>query len=156
MNQSKIEQLKQHLKSAVYKGHKLALPEQFDSNIETGIIIPASKIINGNGILAARLTYRGIISIDPCLAPPILVCAYVSFWLQNNATEQDANAFEFNVERIDNTANEIEIVIDAFSEDITLIESEQGAFDLMNQRYDFGEQSLWVADHFELEGQIHA
>ena len=84
MSQSKIAKLKQHLVSAVYQGHKLALETQFDCWIEGGRIEPSSKTVNGNGLLAARFYYSGVISINPCAAPAALICAFASFWLQNN------------------------------------------------------------------------
>ncbi|TMS65242.1 hypothetical protein CWB86_19855, partial [Pseudoalteromonas sp. S1731] len=78
MSKSKIAMLKQHLASAEYQGRNLALSTQFDSWIEGGRIEPSSKTVNGNGLLAARFYYSGVISIHHCAAPPALSCAFAS------------------------------------------------------------------------------
>ena len=154
MSQSKIAKLKVHLQSAQYQGHLLALPEQFDCWIEGGVIEPSSKRINGNGILAARFTYSGVISINPCAAPAPLICAFASFWLQNNGSKDDSDSIEFSSDLNDDNSNEIELQIEALSEDVVLVEASNGPFELNGVRYDFGEQSLWIAEMFTLEGGI--
>ncbi|TQF70490.1 phage tail protein [Pseudoalteromonas luteoviolacea] len=154
MSMSKLDKLKRFLIDANYKGHKLALPEQFDARIEEGVINPSSKQINGNGLLAARLYYSSIISIDPCYAPVELVSAYVSFWLQNNAEGDDSESAEFNCSINDDNSNEIEIVIGTFEEEIELVEVANGPFELGGKSYDFGEQSLWIAEKFTLAGEV--
>ncbi|KKL09132.1 hypothetical protein LCGC14_2568930 [marine sediment metagenome] len=108
MSKSKIATLKQHLASAEYQGHKLALDTQFDSWIEGGRIEPSSKTINGNGVLAARFYYSGVISINPCFAPAALICAFASFWLQNNGGRYDSTDIEFTADVNDDNANENE------------------------------------------------
>jgi len=154
MSMSKLDKLKQHLINANYNGHKLALPEQFEARIEEGIIAPASKQINGSGLLAARLYYSSVISIDPCYAPVELVSAYVSFWLQNNAEGDDSQSAEFNCSVNDDNSNEIEIVIGTFEEELELVEVANGPFELDGKSYDFGEQSLWIAEKLTVTGEV--
>ena len=154
MSQSKIAMLKQHLVSAVYQGHKLALDTQFDSWIEGGRIEPSSKTINGNGLLAARLYYSGVISINPCSAPAALICAFASFWLQNNGGKYDSRDIEFSADVNDDNSNEVELMIEQLSEEIELVQTDNGPFELDGTRYDFGEQSVWIAEEFTLLGQI--
>ena len=154
MSQSKIAKLKAHLQSAQYQGHLFALPEQFDCWIEGGVIEPSSKRINGNGILAARFTYSGVISINPCSAPAPLICAFASLWLQNNGSKDDSDSIEFSSDLNDDNSNEVELQIEALSEDVLLVEAPSGPFELNGVRYDFGEQSLWIAEMFTLEGGI--
>lgn len=154
MSQSKIATLKQHLVSAVYQGHKLALDTQFDSWIEGGRIEPCSKTINGNGLLAARFYYSGVISINPCSAPAALICAFASFWLQNNGGKYDSRDIEFSADVNDDNSNEVELMIEQLSEEIELVQTDNGPFELDGTRYDFGEQSVWIAEEFTLLGQI--
>ncbi|NNG42745.1 hypothetical protein HJP15_07410 [Pseudoalteromonas sp. NEC-BIFX-2020_002] len=154
MSQSKIATLKQHLASAEYQGHKLALDTQFDSWIEGGRIEPSSKTINGNGVLAARFYYSGVISINPCFAPAALICAFASFWLQNNGGRYDSTDIEFSADVNDDNSNEVELTINQLCEDIELIHTPNGPFELNDNRYDFGEQSLWIAEAFTLEGHV--
>ena len=154
MSQSKIAMLKQHLVSAVYQGHKLALDTQFDSWIEGGRIEPCSKTINGNGLLAARFYYSGVISINPCSAPAALICAFASFWLQNNGGKYDSRDIEFSADVNDDNSNEVELMIEQLSEEIELVQTDNGPFELDGIRYDFGEQSVWIAEEFTLLGQI--
>ncbi|MEZ7277230.1 phage tail protein [Pseudoalteromonas sp. 68 DY56-GL68] len=154
MSQSKIAMLKQHLVSAVYQGHKLALDTQFDSWIEGGRIEPCSKTINGNGLLAARFYYSGVISINPCSAPAALICAFASFWLQNNGGKYDSRDLEFSADVNDDNSNEVELMIEQLCEEIELVQTENGPFELDGIRYDFGEQSVWIAEEFTLLGQI--
>ncbi|TMO02924.1 phage tail protein [Pseudoalteromonas sp. S558] len=154
MSQSKIEQLKQHLVSVEYQGHKLALNTQFDSWIEGGRIEPSSKTINGNGLLAARFYYSGVISINPCSAPAALICAFAGFWLQNNGGRYDSTDIEFSADVNDDNSNEVELTINQLCEDIELIQTDNGPFELNGLRYDFGEQSLWIAEEFILQGQV--
>ena len=154
MSQSKIEQLKQHLASVEYQGHKLALNTQFDSWIEGGRIEPSSKTMNGNGLLAARFYYSGVISINPCFAPAALICAFASFWLQNNGGRYDSTDIEFSADVNDDNSNEVELTINQLCEDIELIQTDNGPFELNGNRYDFGEQSLWVAESFLLQGTV--
>ncbi len=154
MSQSKIAMLKQHLVSAVYQGHKLALDTQFDSWIEGGRIEPCSKTINGNGLLAARFYYSGVISINPCSAPAALICAFASFWLQNNGGKYDSRDIEFSADVNDDNSNEVELMIEQLCEEIELVQTENGSFELDGIRYDFGEQSVWIAEEFTLLGQI--
>ncbi|ATG57921.1 MULTISPECIES: phage tail protein [Pseudoalteromonas] len=154
MSQSKIEQLKQHLASVEYQGHKLALNTQFDSWIEGGRIEPSSKTMNGNGLLAARFYYSGVISINPCFAPAALICAFASFWLQNNGGRYDSTDIEFSADVNDDNSNEVELTINQLCEDIELIQTDSGPFELNGNRYDFGEQSLWVAESFLLQGTV--
>ncbi|WP_405127952.1 phage tail protein [Pseudoalteromonas sp. PB2-1] len=154
MSQSKIAMLKQHLVSAVYQGHKLALDTQFDSWIEGGRIEPCSKTINGNGLLAARFYYSGVISINPCSAPAALICAFASFWLQNNGGKYDSRDIEFSADVNDDNSNEVELMIEQLSEEIELVQTDNGPFELDGTRYDFGEQSVWIAEEFTLLGQI--
>lgn len=156
MSQSKIEQLKQHLQSAVYKGHKLALPEQFDCWIEGGNIEPSSKKINSNGIIAAHFSYSGVISINPCAAPAALICAFASFWLQNNGTRHDSGNIEFSADVNDDNSNEVELTIEQLTEDIELVKVDNGPFELNGVRYDFGQQSLWIAELFTLTAKVGA
>jgi hypothetical protein len=153
-NQSKLQRLVAHLIDAQYKGRKLALPRQFDAWIEGGRIEPASKRINGSGILAARFYYSGVISINPCNAPAELITAFVSFWLQENAEKNDSSDVEFSVDVLDDESVEVELTIETFSEDIELIEAVDGPFLLEGKKYDFGEQSLWIAEAFTLTGEI--
>ena len=154
MSQSKIAMLKQHLVSAVYQGHKLALDTQFDSWIEGGRIEPCSKTINGNGLLAARFYYSGVISINPCSAPAALICAFASFWLQNNGGKYDSRDIEFSADVNDDNSNEVELMIEQLCEEIELVQTDNGPFELDGIRYDFGEQSVWIAEEFTLLGQI--
>ena len=154
MSQSKIAMLKQHLVSAVYQGHKLALDTQFDSWIEGGRIEPCSKTINGNGLLAARFYYSGVISINPCSAPAALICAFASFWLQNNGGKYDSRDLEFSADVNDDNSNEVELMIEQLCEEIELVQTDNGPFELDGIRYDFGEQSVWIAEEFTLLGQI--
>lgn len=154
MSQSKIATLKQHLASAEYQGHKLALDTQFDSWIEGGRIEPSSKTINGNGLLAARFYYSGVISINPCFAPAALICAFASFWLQNNGGRYDSPDIEFSADVNDDNSNEVELTIEKLCEDIELVQTPNGPFELNGSRYDFGEQSLWIAEAFILEGHV--
>ncbi|WOC25862.1 phage tail protein [Pseudoalteromonas sp. N1230-9] len=154
MSQSKIAMLKQHLVSVVYQGHKLALDTQFDSWIEGGRIEPCSKTINGNGLLAARFYYSGVISINPCSAPAALICAFASFWLQNNGGKYDSHDIEFSADVNDDNSNEVELMIEQLCEEIELVQTDNGPFELDGIRYDFGEQSVWIAEEFTLLGQI--
>lgn len=158
LSQNKLQRLVSYLIDATYKGRKLAHAGQFDSWIEGGRIEPASKQINGAGLLAARFYYSGVISINPCSAPAELISTYVSFWLMNNAQREDSNDVEFSSDMNDDNSIELELTIDRFVEDIELVESATGAFELMFQgelkRFDFGQQSLWIAEEFTLDGQI--
>lgn len=154
MSQSKIAKLKQHLATAEYQGRNLALSTQFDSWIEGGRIEPSSKTINGNGLLAARFYYSGAISINPCAAPAALICAFASFWLQNNGGRYDSTDIEFSADVNDDNSNEVELTINQLCEDIELIQAPNGPFEFNGNRYDFGEQSLWIAEAFILEGQV--
>ncbi|MBH0074646.1 phage tail protein [Pseudoalteromonas sp. SWYJ118] len=154
MSKSKIEKLKQHLVSVEYQGRKLALNTQFDSWIEGGRIEPSSKTMNGNGLLAARFYYSGVISINPCFAPAALICAFASFWLQNNGGRYDSTDIEFSADVNDDNSNEVELTINQLCEDIELIQTDNGPFELNGNRYDFGEQSLWVAESFLLQGTV--
>ena len=154
MSQSKIAKLTKYLMDARYQGRKLANDTEFKVYVEQGVIIPASKKINGNGLLAARLYYSSVISIDPCFAPAELISAYVSFWLQNNGEGEDSQSAEFSSTVNDDNSFEIEISIATFEEKIELIESADGPFELDEKRYDFGEQSLWIAEAFTLSGDV--
>jgi len=158
MSQNKLQRLVSYLIDATYKGRKLALAGQFDSWIEGGRIEPSGKKINGAGLLAARIYYSGVISINPCSAPAELISTYVSFWLMNNAEKEDSNDVEFSSDMNDDNSTELELTIERFVEDIELVESVNGAFELMFQgelkRFDFGQQSLWIAEEFALESHI--
>ncbi|WP_299002321.1 phage tail protein [uncultured Shewanella sp.] len=151
---SKLTELTRYLIDANYKGHKLAHANQFDSWIEGGAIKPASKRINGTGLLAARFTYAGVISINPCAAPAALICTYISFWLQQNAGKYDAEIIGFSADLNDDNTSDIEITIENFQEDIELIEQTDGPFLFGDKHYDFGEQSMWIAEAFLLESQV--
>ncbi|WP_440056124.1 phage tail protein [Pseudoalteromonas sp. T1lg65] len=154
MSASKIEQLKQHLQSALYQGRMLAKPEQFDCWIEGGRIEPSSKTIHGNGLLAARFYYSGVISINPCAAPAALICAFASIWLQKNGGKYDSSDIEFSADVNDDNTNEVELTIDQLCENIELTQSDNGPFELNGIRYDFGDQSLWIAEAFTLHGEV--
>jgi len=154
MSKSKLQLLMMHLIDAEYQGRKLAKPAQFDSWIEGGRIVPSSKRIEGNGLLAARFYYSGVISISPCYCPVELLVAYVSFWLQNNASNDDSDEVEFSSDSLDDNASEVEITIEQFCEDIELVESKTGPFKLGGVHYDFGKSSLWIAESFKLTGEI--
>lgn len=157
-SQNKLQRLVTYLIDATYKGRKLAHAGQFDCWIEGGRIEPASKHINGAGLLAARFYYSGVISVNPCSAPAELISTYVSFWLMNNAGREDSNDVEFSSDLNDDNSVELELTIEKFVEDIELVEDVNGPFELMFQgelkRFDFGEQSLWIAEEFTLDGQI--
>jgi hypothetical protein len=153
-NGSKLQRLVAHLINAEYQGRKLALATQFDAWIEGGRIEPASKVMNGTGLLAARFYYSGVISINPCNAPVELIVAFVSFWLQEYAETYDSDDVEFSVDVLDDDSTEIELTIETFSENIELIESPKGPFEINNKRYDFGKQSLWIAEAFTLSSEI--
>ena len=113
-------------------------------------------IINGNGLLAARFYYSGVISINPCAAPAALICAFASFWLQNNGGRFDSTDIEFSADVNDDNSNEVELTIEQLCEDIELIQTPNGPFELNGNRYDFGEQSLWIAEAFTLHGEVSA
>jgi hypothetical protein len=151
---SKLKRLTAHLIDAEYQGRKLAKPAQFYAWIEGGRIVPASKKINGTGLLAARFYYSGVISINPCSAPAELIAAYVSFWLQENTDKDDSSEVEFSVDPNDDKSFEIELTIETFSEDIRLVETLDGPFELGGKKYDFGEQSLWIAESFTLSSEV--
>ena len=153
-SQSKLQRLTAYLIDAKYQDRKLALPTQFDAWIEGGRIEPASKRINGTGILAARFYYSGVISINPCNAPAELICAFVSFWLQEHAEKEDSSEVEFSADMLEDNSVEVELTIETFSEDIELIEQVDGPFLLNGKHYDFGEQSLWIAETFTLTGEV--
>jgi len=154
MSESKLQELTKHLIDAQYQGRKLALPTQFSAWIEGGRIETASKNINGNGLLAARFYYSGVVSINPCSAPVELIAAFVSFWLQENGGKYDSNDAEFSADINDDSSVEMELTIETFSEDIELVECPTGAFTLNNKRYDFGENSLWIAESFTLISEV--
>jgi hypothetical protein len=153
-SQSKLQRLTAYLIDARYQERKLALPTQFDAWIEGGRIEPASKRINTTGILAARFYYSGVISINPCNAPAELICAFVSFWLQEHAEKDDSSEVEFSVDTLEDNSVEVELTIENFSEDIELVENNEGPFLLNGKHYDFGEQSLWIAEIFTLTSDI--
>lgn len=159
MSQNKLQRLVSYLIDATYKGRKLARAGEFDCWIEGGRIEPASKHINGSGLLAARFYYGAVISINPCNAPAELISTYVSFWLMNNAEREDSKDVEFSSDLNDDNSVELELTIEKFVEDIELIEDANGAFELMFQgelkRFDFGAQSLWIAEEFTLAGQVN-
>lgn len=154
MSQSKLQQLTKYLIDARYQGHKLAHASQFDSWIEGGRIETASTKKNGNGLLAARLYYSGVISINPCNAPPELIAAFVSFWLQEHGGKYDSTEAEFSSDINDDNSADVELSIEQFYEEIELIEKENGSFVLNNTTYDFGEQNLWIAEHFTLNAEV--
>jgi len=155
MSLSKLQRLTAHLIDANYQGHKLALSGEFDSWIEGGRIESASKKVNGTGLIAARFAYSGVISINPCSAPAELIAAYVSFWLQENGGDYDSGKVEFSVDLLDDNTAEVELTIETFAEDIELIESDTGPFELGGKKYDFGEQSLWIAESFTLAAEVN-
>lgn len=153
-SESKLQKLVKHLIDAQYQGKILALPKQFDAWIEGGKIVPASKKIHGNGLIAARFSYSGVISINPCAAPVELICAFVSFYLQENAENYDSNEVEFSSDINDDSSCDVELTIEKFEEDIELIESPSGVFVLGGKRYGFGKQSLWIAETFSLTTEV--
>jgi hypothetical protein len=154
MSESKLQKLVKHLIDFTYLGKKLALPAQFDAWIEGGKITPASKRISGNGLIAARFSYSGVISINPCAAPVELLSAAVSFYLQEHAEKYDSLDVEFSSDINDDHSCDVELTIELFNEDIALIENPSGAFELGGKRYDFGQSSLWVAETFTLTAQV--
>lgn len=155
MSLSKLQRLTAALIDANYQGYKLALPGEFDTWIEGGKIEPASKRVKGTGLIAARFYYSGVISISPCAAPAQLIAAYVSFWLQANGGQHDSGDVEFSVDVLDDDSAEVELTIEKFAEDIELIESSSGPFELNGKKYDFGEQSLWIAESFTLAAEVN-
>ena len=154
MAESKLQKLVKHLIDAEYQGRKLALPDQFSAWIEGGKISPSSKRLNNGGLIAARFSYSGVISINPCAAPVELLCAMVSFYLQENADRNDSIDVEFSNDINDDNSNDVELTIELFSEDIELIESQTGPFKLNDKQYDFGESSLWIAETFTLSANV--
>jgi hypothetical protein len=154
MSQSKLQQLTKYLIDARYQGHKLAHASQFDSWIEGGRIETAGTKVNGNGLIAARFYYSGVISINPCNAPSALIGAFVSCWIQANGGKYDSDEAEFSSDTNDDNSFDIELTIEQFYEEIELIEKENGPFVLNNTAYDFGEQSLWIAEQFTLNAEV--
>lgn len=155
MSQNKLQRLAKHLIDARYQGRKLAHAEQFDCFIEGGRIEPENRVLNANRqILGATIHYSGTISINPCYAPAELVATYVSFWLQNNADKNDSVDAEFTWDKTENGENEIEITIEHFSDEITLVESDTGPFELNGKTYALGEASTWVANNFVIDVDI--
>ncbi|WP_018692515.1 phage tail protein [Algicola sagamiensis] len=154
MSQNKLQHLTSYLMQSQYKGRLLAKPGEFDAWIEGGRITPCSKKSQGNGLIAARFYYSGVISIAPCFAPAELVAVMVSFWLQVHASRDDSPDVEFSADLHDDNSVELELTISQFSEDIELVMDDHGPFVLDETRYDFGEQSLWIAEQFELIGTI--
>jgi len=151
---SKLERLVKYLIDVEYQGKKLALATQFDAWIEGGRIVPSGKRVNSNGLIGGRFYYSAVISINPCSAPIELICAFVSFWLQANGSIDDSSEVEFSSDKNDDNSNDIELTIETFVEDIELIEKPNGPFILNNKNYDFGEQSLWIAETFTLIEQV--
>ncbi len=156
MSESKLQKLVKHLIDFTYQGKKLALPTQFDAWIEGGKITPASKRINGNGLIAARFSYSGVISINPCAAPVELISAAVSFYLQEHGGKHDSCDVEFSSDINDDHSCDVELTIEQFTEDIELIENPSGAFELGGKKYDFGSPSLWIAETFTLTAQVQS
>jgi len=154
MSESKLQKLVKHLINFTYQGKKLALPAQFDAWIEGGKITPASKRTNSNGLIAARFSYSGVISINPCAAPVELLCAAVSFYLQEHSEKHDSTDVEFSSDINDDNSCDVELTIELFNEDIVLIESPNGAFELNGKHYDFGQPSLWIAETFTLTTDV--
>jgi hypothetical protein len=154
MSESKLQKLVKHLIDAEYQGKKLALPQQFDAWIEGGEITPASKRVKGTGLIAARFSYSGVISINPCAAPVELICAFVSFYLQEHAGKHDSVSVEFSSDINDDNSCDVELTIEKFEEDIELVEDQNGVFVLDGKHYDFGKQSLWIAETFTLSTEV--
>jgi len=154
MSINKLQQLTKHLIDAQYNGRKLALPSQFDAHIEGGRIEPRSKNINGNGLIAASFYYSAVININPCAAPAELIAAYASFWMHEHSEKEDSSDIEFSCDINDDDTFDIELTIETFAENIELIEKANGPFSLSGKCYDFGEQSLWIAESFELNVQV--
>lgn len=153
-SESKLQKLVKHLIDAQYQGKILALPKQFDAWIEGGKITPCSKTKNSNGLIAARFSYSGVISINPCAAPVELICAFVSFYLQEHAENYDSTEVEFSSDINDDDSCDVELTIEKFEEEIELIESPSGVFVLNGKRYDFGKQSLWIAETFSITTEV--
>jgi len=153
-SQSKLQKLTEFLIDAKYQGHKLAHAQQFDSWIEGGRIETASTKVNGNGLIAARFYYSGVISINPCNAPAQLIAIWISFWLQKNGGNYDSSDVEFSSDINDDNSFDIELTIEQFFEEVELIEKENGPFVLNNKAYDLGEQSLWIAEQFTLNAEV--
>lgn len=154
MSKPKIQALRDFLVDANYRGHRLANAAQIDYWIEGGKVEPAAKRVNGNGLIAARFIYSGVISINPCFAPAALICVYASNWVQNNTGKQDECSIEFSADANDDNSNEVELVVGPFCEDIELVQAEGGPFVFGGVQYDFGDQSLWIAEQFTLLGQV--
>lgn len=151
---SKLERLVKHLIDCEYKGRKLAQASEFNALIEGGRIVPSGKLVNSTGVIAARFYYSGVISINPCSAPVELICAFVSFWMQTHGETEDSTDVEFSNDINDDNSSDIELTIETFAEDIELIEKPNGPFELNNKKYDFGKQSLWIAETFTLTAQV--
>ena len=138
--------LKSNLPKETYRGQKLS---SFMDNLELDRVFQLITTVPVEQRICAKLKYDAVITFDSFpyrVYDPALVFALVVAWLESKESD-DANFDSVNPD-IDVSENDEQtaylMIAVPLSEDITLIEDENGAIPYKGKRYKLGEASIWT------------
>jgi hypothetical protein len=138
--------LKMNLPPAVYRGQKFS---SFMDNLEIDRVFKLITKQPDEQLLCAKLKYDAVITFDEFpyrVYDPCLVFALLMVWLEGK-NRDDAQFDNVNPD-IDVSENDEQtaylMIAVPLSEDITLIEDENGTIPYKDKRYKLGAAGVWV------------
>ena len=138
--------LKGNLPPALYRGQKFG---SFMDNLEIDRVFKLITKQPNKQLLCAKLKYDAVITFDEFpyrVYDPCLVFALVMCWLESkNSDDEQFNNVNPDIDVSENDEQTAYLMISVpLFENITLIESENGAIPYKGRRYRLGETSIWM------------
>lgn len=138
--------IKDNLPEPIYRGQKFS---SFMDNLEIDRMFKFVGLSPVNQLVCAKLKYDAVItfedfpyrSYDPCI-----VLALVIVWLENkNRDDDDFNNVNPSIDVSENDEQTAYLMISVpLSEEIRLIEDENGIIPYKSKRYKLGSENIWV------------
>ena len=138
--------LKDNLPTGLYRGQKFG---SFMDNLEIDRVFKLVTKQPTEQLLCAKLRYDAVITFDEFpyrVYDPCLVFALVMCWLESkNSDDEQFNNVNPDIDVSENDEQTAYLMISVpLFENITLIESENGAIPYKGKIYKLGETSVWA------------
>lgn len=123
-----------------------------DSWIEAGLFKPSARD-EGDGLAILDFEYKGVIHLENYSGSAAALSAHIAIWLLENAEDYDSQEVEFDADKTSDKHFDIEVAVQ-LCEQVKLVPDENGVFELAAVRYALGQGDLWVAEAFDLVGEV--
>lgn len=128
--------------------YNLLMPEQFDSWMENGKMIPFNKKMGADQLVICRYQYDAVFTFEGYTGSPDMLMVIICAWLIENDNDRDKYnlaAPDIDVDMVDDNRANVEVTI-TFSESIDLVKDELGLIHIHGARWRIANSTVYDID----------